>query len=123
MVGSWEIIAEEMNEIGNRKRNVSSWSVTTRTVTLPGNIYMMSSPDWWIIPTLQKKTSCWCKTSLELADVSFVLGIGFSDINTFLQNAVNAATRWGTADLRAGENSANPGKTIYQKRHLAKPAA
>ncbi|MFH0996238.1 MAG: sigma 54-interacting transcriptional regulator [Pseudomonadota bacterium] len=35
------------------------------------------------------------ETSLELADVSFVLGIGFSDINTFLQNALNAAARLG----------------------------
>ena len=34
-------------------------------------------------------------TSLELADVSFVLGIGFSDINTFLQNALYAAARLG----------------------------
>ncbi|MFZ3046110.1 MAG: hypothetical protein WA151_09370, partial [Desulfatirhabdiaceae bacterium] len=35
------------------------------------------------------------ETSLELADVSFVLGIGFSDINTFLQNALYAAARLG----------------------------
>lgn len=42
-----------------------------------------------------EKDALLVKTSLELADVSFVLGIGFSDINTFLQNAVNAATRLG----------------------------
>ena len=35
------------------------------------------------------------ETSLELADASFVLGIGFSDINTFLQNALYAAARLG----------------------------
>ncbi len=35
------------------------------------------------------------KTSLELADVSFVLGIGFSEVSAFLQNALNAAARLG----------------------------
>ena len=35
------------------------------------------------------------KTSLELADVSFILGKGFSDIHFFLQNALNAAARLG----------------------------
>ena len=39
------------------------------------------------------------ETSLELADVSFILGKGFSDIHVFLQNALNAAARLG--DLRS----------------------
>jgi transcriptional regulator with GAF, ATPase, and Fis domain/tetratricopeptide (TPR) repeat protein len=46
-----------------------------------------------------EKDALLVETSLKLADVSFVLGIGFSDINSFLQNALNAATR--LADRRS----------------------
>ncbi|MBI5589955.1 MAG: sigma 54-interacting transcriptional regulator [Deltaproteobacteria bacterium] len=42
-----------------------------------------------------EKDALLVETSLELANVSFVLGIGFSDIHAFLQNALNAAARLG----------------------------